>query len=637
MRRLVLGALLFALPAFARELYWRDLGVVANLRNDGRLHVVERHTMVFTGDWNGGERSFRVEPYQTLNVVAVSRVDGGQTVALTGGDLGSVDHYQLMPGNVLRWRARNPNDPAFDHTPLTYLIEYSLDDILLPDGANRYVLNHDFAFAKRDGVIEHYTLDLTLADAWESPDGLRIHKEIANLEPGKTFVFRLPLRFHGPNAPKSVGHMTTLGIAMRPWLVIGTLTLAFLLFLLSDWQRNRSLAIDASPIDRAWLERNVLRFPPEVAGLFLYGNVGAPEFAAFLARMEQEGKIRTWVTKKKNLHAKLLVPLESLQGVEHAVMLTLFLASTETDSEKIRRTYEKSGLDLPAKIREATFEAAQPFASITQPDKPFGRGCLVFFIGLALAIYSAIRLGSDIIVIFLLLFGGMFLAILGVPAAQSWAVERKRSALIRIACVPLLAGLMYTIGRALAPNMQAPAADISLLGTIALTIGWLGVDAIILGLARGAASAEARTIRKTLLRAQQWFRGELKKAKPAIDDRWTPWLLALGLDKSIDAWWKVNRDSGTSRAASESRTDFGSTSSSSSSTSTSASAPASLAFGCGSFGGAGATGAWGGAAMALAKPISAPASSSGSGDSSWSSSSSSSSDSSSGGGGGGGW
>ena len=58
-----------------KELHWRSLDVTARLDADGRLHVVERHVMVFTGDWNGGERVFRLFPGQTLSLEGVRRFD----------------------------------------------------------------------------------------------------------------------------------------------------------------------------------------------------------------------------------------------------------------------------------------------------------------------------------------------------------------------------------------------------------------------------------------------------------------------------------------------------------------------------------------------------------------------------------
>jgi hypothetical protein len=41
------------------------MDVRAILDADGRLHVTESQAMVFTGDWNGGERIFRVSPGQS--------------------------------------------------------------------------------------------------------------------------------------------------------------------------------------------------------------------------------------------------------------------------------------------------------------------------------------------------------------------------------------------------------------------------------------------------------------------------------------------------------------------------------------------------------------------------------------------
>ena len=45
--------------AQSRTLRWARLAVTAHLDADGRLHVQERHSIVFDGDWNGGERIFQ--------------------------------------------------------------------------------------------------------------------------------------------------------------------------------------------------------------------------------------------------------------------------------------------------------------------------------------------------------------------------------------------------------------------------------------------------------------------------------------------------------------------------------------------------------------------------------------------------
>ena len=58
-----------------RQLHWDALDVDARLDADGVLQVAERHTMVFTGDWNGGERVFNVRPRQKLEFLGMERVD----------------------------------------------------------------------------------------------------------------------------------------------------------------------------------------------------------------------------------------------------------------------------------------------------------------------------------------------------------------------------------------------------------------------------------------------------------------------------------------------------------------------------------------------------------------------------------
>src|SRR4029078_11270068 len=74
MNRSVIGTMRFAvlalfLPtaAFAqRELHWDALQVAAHIDGHGTLQVVETQTMVFTGDWNGGERIFNIRPRQKV-------------------------------------------------------------------------------------------------------------------------------------------------------------------------------------------------------------------------------------------------------------------------------------------------------------------------------------------------------------------------------------------------------------------------------------------------------------------------------------------------------------------------------------------------------------------------------------------
>ena len=119
-----------------KSLYWRAMDVRARLDADGRLHVTERQAMVFTGDWNGGQRDFRVNPGQSLKLEGIWRMDPetGKRKPLSEGDLSEVDHYGWKDRHTLRWRSRRPSDPPFAGTEIDYEIAYTLSGILLRQG-----------------------------------------------------------------------------------------------------------------------------------------------------------------------------------------------------------------------------------------------------------------------------------------------------------------------------------------------------------------------------------------------------------------------------------------------------------------------------------------------------------------------
>src|SRR5262245_23479395 len=98
--RILCGVLLsVALPgaAFAqRRLYWDALDVTARLDAGGELHVTETQTIVFNGDWNGGERRFTVRPRQQLHFEGMSReASGGWQALAEDPRLDDVDDYAV--------------------------------------------------------------------------------------------------------------------------------------------------------------------------------------------------------------------------------------------------------------------------------------------------------------------------------------------------------------------------------------------------------------------------------------------------------------------------------------------------------------------------------------------------------------
>jgi hypothetical protein len=175
-----------------RTVRWDAVDVTAHLDATGQLRVTEAQTIVFDGAWNGGERRFSVNPGQQLWLTGLSGPRrGGSGPMAEDARLDDVGDYS-MRGTTLRWRSRLPSDPPFNDTRLRYEIRYVLSGVLGRDG-DRYVLNHDFAFADRDGPIDRLSVRITLDPIWQPLSELKPTYTAGPLPPGRSFVLRLPL------------------------------------------------------------------------------------------------------------------------------------------------------------------------------------------------------------------------------------------------------------------------------------------------------------------------------------------------------------------------------------------------------------------------------------------------------------
>jgi hypothetical protein len=139
----LLAAALLAAAAFARDLSWRALDVKARLDEEGSLHVVERHTMVFSGDWKRRRSATSVSsPARACASKMLapdrSRRHGPRAPARRAARPRPV-HVEGQ--EALRWRSRRPSDPEFSNTELIYEIAYTLSGILTKEG-DRYVLDN---------------------------------------------------------------------------------------------------------------------------------------------------------------------------------------------------------------------------------------------------------------------------------------------------------------------------------------------------------------------------------------------------------------------------------------------------------------------------------------------------------------
>lgn len=625
----------------ARSLHWRALTVAAQLDADGRLRVRERQTMVFSGDWNGGERSFNIRPGQKLELHTITRIGpDGTARQLRAGDLNGVDEFDWADRTTLRWRSRLPSDPPFANQEIIYELDYTLSKILLPDG-EAYRLDHDFAFANRAGVIEAFTLDLDADDVWSSSEPLPFHLERSNLEPGMSVVVTMPLQYQGAGAPSGVKRglppMIRLLMALTVVVVVARMLRRFF-----DAENARGRFAPLTPVEQvneAWLREHVFSMPPEVVGAAWDNTTSSPEVAAMIARMVLEGKLVSRIAsegRKHVLHLELLVPRADLPPEERRLVDALFSSGKNTtDTGHIEKRYQSSGFDPSALISEGI---QKQIRALSPARKSPGRWrdialnvAVVMLVALAMITAIGFAAGSAamaapaavaILGIAALIFAGVYRS----SVTDTRGKARRMVVLLRLATLPVLVIVLgvFEHGALLSVWPVIMSAYVGVATGVALVVMVFGIAFLVLRAARTNESAERLDLRRTLAAGRAFFVRELAKEKPSLADAWYPYLLAFGLGKHIDKWFRAfggAHDSVASTAASGMAI---------------ASAPSGGGWsgggpqfgGGGGFGGGGAGRTWATAVTTISSGVSAP-SSSGSGGGGGGGSS--------GGGGGGGW
>ena len=625
-----------ALPveyAPARSLYWRLLDVEARLDRDGRLHVRESQTMVFDGDWNGGERRFNLRPGQRLDFARLLRHDptSGTYRELRSGPLDQVDNYGWHSQNTLRWRSRLPSDPPFAGQAITYVLEYSLGGIVSRQGTG-YLLDHDFVFPERSGRIEKARVRLDLDPVWQGRIAFPVIQEMTALPPGQGLVIALDLQ-HAEGNPAEIAATSAAPVRQRPkpplpapaWLgpaMSAILWLTLALLAIRFFRHERRLGrFDPLPaveaIDRDWLQAHVFRLPPEVVGAAWDKQTSHHEVAAVIARLVQENKITSrveeFVLPLLNirirsfavLHMRLNIPRQHFTGYERRLIDGLFIAGDSTDTRTIRKHYRNSKTSfnpaselaepLGRQVEQLTRDRKNPLAYNWMP--PFLLAVLSFFLLLANGFLHRTELTVQVtgLVLFTIswICGGV----------TAW-IYRNRSTgrTARILFFSLFA-MLPAAGIALLASLQ-----FSTLGLTGFFVLAMAVITTIFNLAMARDDREGVLLCQQLTSARRFFQRELAKEQPDLEDAWFPYLMAFGLGDRVDAWFR----------------QFGSTGPLSGPAGSSGSGSAGFTGGGGLFGGGGASGAW----MAAAQSVAAGAASS---------SSSGGGGGSSGGGGGGGW
>lgn len=619
-----------------RSLRWDEIAVEARLDADGRLHVRETQTFVLSGDWNGGERRFRLRPEQGLELRGLSRIDTatGAAIPLRRGALDSVDAWDWHDASTLRWRSRRAEDPPFRDTRLVYELELTYTNVLQPRGGNEYVLDHDFAFPDRPGPIRRLRLDLALDPAWMPGGEVPAGVVASDLLPGRGYVVTLPLRYTGAGAPAGVDAWgPRFGAAARTALLFVPL-----LVLANAWWRESRLGRFAPlpAVSRESLERTLAATRPEVLGAAWDEAVGAPEVAAIVARLQAEGKLETRVGERPRhgapeLGMTLKRPLGEFEGYERALLDGLFFDASrrETSTSAIRAHYESQGFDPSALVRPGLEKAVESFVGKDKAPRPSWLPGTVLFLGGAALVYLGGRPRGDVSPAWLGALIGLIVSFAVGAAAAAVFRRRVERGLLAAAPVAVLAALPVALAWSFVRWGGAPGwRSLTHAGAAAIA---LSLFVAVVNAARSRRGPGSIRLRKQLCAVREHFRRELRKPRPDLDDAWFPYAVAFGLDKDIGRWFGRFGAAADSSASSSTRED--SSWSGGGSASSSGGSPAPWTGGGGSFGGAGATSAWAAAATGLAVGVAAPSSS----DSGGSGGGGGGGGGSSGGGGGGGW
>lgn len=601
MRRILL-LVLVAVPIYGKSLLWRSIDVQARLDGDGNLHVVEQQQIVFDGDWNGGERTFHPRGRQRIDVRKVTRIEDGRAIDLERGDVESVDHYEFSNGRILRWRSRLPSDPPFENQLMTYRIEYTYRNALVGDG-NGFLLDHDFGLPDASGPIEIFTLKLQFDPVWKTAP-LAYTRE--GLSPGEGMPVLRSLVHADGMKPRAYNEGNYALIAFA----VGV---ALLLYLFVRAERSTGRFARVEPrLDSAVLGQNA-----EVVGAIWDASVGPPEVAAMLARMTQEKKIRTRVEGKE-----LFMHLDGrdFSGYERPLIGKLFFDGDETDTKRIRAHYKTQGVDFAELVRPG-IESAITGAVPGWNEKKLRFKILPHVLSLiasalflaGLAYFGDREDVGEILVI--LVFGALFGLI---ASAVAWSRSRAITNFLGAFAGPAVL-LMFPAGLLALGALRAyPNGRMSLAALIGCTIWLLLIVRLTLDMLKTRESNSVIAARKDVLALREFFVEQLRMPQPALRDEWFPHLLAFGLGKHADRWFRSFGGAADTMAFTAS-----------SSSSTSSSSSPSWSGGGGAFGGAGATGSWAVAAAAVGAGVAAPSSSGGGGGGGGGSSS--------GGGGGGGW
>lgn len=618
LRAALFGAVLtlvpYALRAQDRLLEWPRVSVTAHLDSTGALHVRETQTIRFTGDWNGGERYFDLRGGQEIALHSLTRLDSGETGegrTLRAGDLSQVDEFDWTDSRTLRWRGRLPEDPPFDGVLRTYTLVYTYRQLLLFENGKGYRFDHDFGIGSRMSPIEDYSLTFTMDSMWATdlPMPLRVEHVVVPADSG--IVFTVPLRFLGAGRPSAVFHGATSGARLAIASALGVFALVLLIaHFVREARLGRFRRIpDHRAITPEWLQEHVFSMLPEVAGAAWDENTSAAEVGAVLARLVQEGKLssevkteKIWIFSNETLHLKLEVPRGKLTPHERSLIDGLFQKHEDTtDTQRVRERYKKTGFN-PANLIKTQIERVIESTTGAGTKTSARRTAILAAAAIACMIIGAVQRVDDLPMSLFAVFVSLFALVIATGLATAYR-HAASIGVITSLLVVVPVSVFAVAFAAFALPIVVPAGLFTWLG-IALWGAMLTQSVANSAFTRHP--AERIALRQRLMAARRFFVAQLRSPTPQLQDAWYPYLIAFGLGRSVDKWFRAFGGAAAARstgALARTASTGGSMSSGSSGWS---------GFGGGGgFSGAGASASFASAVGGMAAAVSPPSSSSG--------------------------
>jgi uncharacterized membrane protein YgcG len=602
------------LPAQERLLEWPRVSVTAHLDSTGALLVRESQTIRFTGDWNGGERYFDLRGGQAIALHALTRLDSGETGdgrALRAGDLSRVDEFDWTDSRTLRWRGRLPEDPPFDRVLRTYTLVYTYQNLIRADDGGRYIFDHDFGIGSRMSPIEDYNLTFTMDSVWTTDRAMPLRLEHVVVPADSGIVFTLPLRYLGAGRPAGVFHGATRDSRLA---IASALGIFALILLIAHFAREARLGRfrsipDHRTLTPEWLKEHVFSMLPEVAGAAWDEDTSAAEVAAVLARLVQEGKLssevkteKVWIFSSEILHLKLEVRRNELSEHERALIDGLFQKHEDTtDTQRVRERYKKTGFN-PANLIKPHLERALVAATAAGTKTSARRTAILAVAAIACMIIGAVQRVDDIPMSLLAVFVSLFALVVATGLATVYR-HAASIGVITALLVVLPVSVFAVAFAAIALFLPLPAGLFTWLG-IALWGAMLTQSVANSAFTRHA--PERIALRQRLMAARRFFAEQLRSPTPKLQDAWYPYLIAFGLGKSADKWFRAFG----AAAAASSASALGRSASSGGSMSAGSGGWSGFGGG-GGFSGAGASASFGAAVGGMAASVSPPSSSSG--------------------------